>query len=210
MASNLQMDEVLKAGWEAVEKGRRFIVELSDTEVNEEFLNSLEDYLIIIESMKSDEESSEEKELDSPIKDVLESCYGWGVKLRVRIEAVYGRDSEEFTSFPTEDLNKGRSYFSSMQKAMDKMLPIARSHFDVLAPHGLTKEEIDSGEILQKKLVKIAKHMRYTQISQREKVKEDIFGKILRSAKTVNKTGLTIFKDRPEIEAKFEDNINLL
>lgn len=208
MIERKNVADILSSGWNALRTGKRFADKLAEAGVDEQTFYTLEEYLLALEMMENKESSEESTPLATQIRELLGDCYGWGVKLRLRLETAYGRDSQVFRSFPSDRLNKGRRHLSVMTEAMKSMLIIAKKYHGLLQEHGQTDDEIIVGENLQKRLIEMQKKARILQESSGENRKESLTDKILQSAGEIKDAGEKLFINQPEVQIRFQ-NIDL-
>jgi hypothetical protein len=204
MAENRQVDDILNSGWRALRTGEQYADRLSEAGVDEQVLRTLEDYLLALEMMEKKQSSEQTAPLTTRIREILEDCYGWGVKLRLRMEAAFGRNSEQFQAFPSMLLSKGRRHLSVMTEAVDTMLTLAKKHHGVLQEHGQSDEEIIFGENMQQRLTELHKKARLLQESSGPEQKRELVQKIENSARDIKKAGETLFKNQPEVQQQFQ------
>ncbi|MBD3274306.1 MAG: hypothetical protein GF372_03290 [Candidatus Marinimicrobia bacterium] len=204
MADSKRVDDILSSGWRALRTGEQYAERLSEAGVDENVLRTLEDYLLALELVEKKQSSEQTAPLTSRIRELLEGCYGWGVKLRLRMETAYGRNSEQFQAFPSLLLSKGRRHLSVMTEAMETMLELAKKYHGMLQEHGQCDAEIIFGENLQKRLSELHKKARLLQESSGPEQKRELVQKIENSAMDIKKAGESLFENQPEVQKKFQ------
>ena len=204
MVKRKDVDDILESGWNALRTGERYVDRLTEAGVDKETLKSLEEYLHALEMMEKKQSPEEIEPFALQIRELLEDCYGWGVKLRLRMESVYGRHSEEFHAFPSDMLSKGRRHLSVMTEAMDVMLTIAKRHHGVLQKHGQSDAEVIFGENLQKRLLEMHTKARFLQKSSKQDQRRDLLKKIRESTDEIKDAGESVFKNQPEVQKNFQ------
>lgn len=182
--------------------------DLAEFGIHSEYLNQFESDIIIVErKYLSGMYESDQIRLNTGIYDGLAQAYGWGIKLRTRIDATLGRDSDAFRKFPASQLGKGRYHLSIMIPALQYLINLAEEYRVQLEPSGQSSEEMASGRHLLSALQEFQIKMTGMDSGSLDETDDgyDLFYKLFIMIREINRVARTVFHNQPDKRKLFEN-----
>ncbi len=177
-----------------------------------EKLNEFENQIKNAEAIPTEDQNRTVlREMTQGKNEALENCAEWGWDLQFRLELAFGKNSNEYSLFPSKKFKKALKSEDEMMEVLRIIIDLANLYNVQLAEVGQTAEIIAEGEVL----LEILRQKDDVQESKKDNKKSatqeryELFKYLYDTVNKLNKAGRKLFANDPVRLALFKSKRHL-